>query len=197
MREIKNKVSQYQKTKFSVLELLFCVMGSLGAGVLPLLKLQFRVQTSKSRSVSEVRQFQSILIMERHLHGMTVLGVLEDMEVFAKNFRGILRKCINSYGAGSQRALLQMKEEGSRLQENFEELADAFLSVDEVGIAMAFAEVESNRKLLEKMTQLEAEISMERKKENTELLAKIPMILSVGAYFILPFFIYSLQEEMQ
>jgi len=90
--------------------------------------------------------------------------------------------------------LEQMKKEGGALQKGFEELADAFLSVDEVGISKAFAEVESNRRLLEKMTQLEEEISMERKLDNTDLVAKIPMVLSVGAYFIIPFFIFALQE---
>ena len=174
--------------------------------MLPLFQLRFRIQAARAGAVNEVRIFQSVLIMERHLHGITVMELLEDMELFARSFKSILGKCLNSYGAGPQAALLAMKEEGSELQKGFEELADAFLSVDEVGIKKAFAEVESNRKLLEKMTQLEEEINMEKKRDNTDILAKIPMLLAVGAYFILPFFVYALQgvtevfemlEEMQ
>ena len=193
VQEIIKKVEQYANAGFSVVELLICLSGSFLLGCLPMLKLKFQVQTAKAGAVHEVRQFQSVIIMERRLQGGTIVGLLEDMEVFSIGFRAVLRRCINTYGAGPKEALLRMKEEGSCLHESFAELADAFLSVDEVGIAHAFAEVESNRYLLEKMTQLEAEINLERKKDNTDLLSKIPMGLAVGAYFIVPFFVYSLQ----
>ena len=192
VQEIRNKVLQYSKARMTFWEVFFCIVGSAAVGALPLFKLRFQVQASRAEAVHEVRQLQSIIIMERRLHGMTVVGLLEDMEVFSKNFKHVLRKCINSYGAGPKEALLHLKEEGGSIQEGFIELADAFLSVDEVGIAMAFSEVESNRRLLEKMTQLEAEISMEKKKDSADLLAKVPMILAVGIYFILPFFVHSL-----
>lgn len=192
VQEIRNKILQYSKARMTFWEVFFCIVGSAAVGALPLFKLRFQVQASRAEAVHEVRQLQSIIIMERRLHGMTVVGLLEDMEVFSKNFKHVLRKCINSYGAGPKEALLHLKEEGGSIQEGFIELADAFLSVDEVGIAMAFSEVESNRRLLEKMTQLEAEISMEKKKDSADLLAKVPMILAVGIYFILPFFVHSL-----
>ncbi len=192
VQEIKNKLAQYEKAKGSFWEVVFCLFGSIGVGLIPLLQLVYQAKTIQAGAVYEVRQFQAIILMERKLQGITIMGLLEDMEVFSQCFRGSLRRCINSYGAGPKKALVRLKEEGRALHESFEELADAFLSVDEVGIEAAFAEVESNRRLLEKMTQLEAEISMERKKDNTDLLAKIPMLLAVGAYFILPFFMYSL-----
>ena len=176
-----------------VLEILLCALGSSFFGLIPLMKLWHQVQTARSGAVYEVQQFQSIVLMERRLQGITIAGLLEDMEAFSKVFKGILRKCINSYPAGPKEALQRLKEEGGRIHDGFSELADAFLSVDEVGIAMAFAEVENNRILLGKMTQLEAEISMERKRDSTDLLAKFPMLLTVGAYFVIPFFAYSLQ----
>ncbi len=193
IEEITNKVEQYKDAKISFWEVILCLSGSLMFGALPLLKLSFQVQTAKAGAVHEVRQFQSVIIMERRLQGGTIVGLLEDMEVFSLGFRTVLRRCINTYGAGPKEALLRMKEEGSCLHESFAELADAFLSVDEVGIALAFEEVESNRYLLDKMTQLEAEINLERKKDTTELISKIPMALAVGAYFVLPFFLYALQ----
>lgn len=193
VQEIKKRIQQYGEVKGSFLEFLFCLAAGVSMGMLPMLQLKFRLQAARNGAVNEVRMFQSVLIMERHLHGITIMGLLEDMELFARSFKNILGRCLNSYGAGPQAALLAMKQEGSSLQKDFEELADAFLSVDEVGIAKAFAEVESNRKLLEKMTQLEEEISMEKKRDNAELLAKVPMLLAVGCYFIFPFFVYALQ----
>ena len=193
VREIQSKVEQYAKGRISAWEVVFCLVCSLFVSVVPLARLWFQVQRAKAGAEYEVRQFQSIILMERRLQGTTIVGLLEDMEVFSQSFRNVLQKCINTYGSGPKEALMRMKKEGACLHESFGELADAFLSVDEVGVALAFAEVESNRRLLERMSRLEAEIAMERKKDNTDTLAKIPMVLAVGAYFILPFFVYSLQ----
>lgn len=189
---IVEKIVQYQEVKIAAWEWLFCLIGGIVAGMLPFVKVWYQVQTALAGAVYEIRQFQSVIIMERKLHGITMLGILEDMEAFSQVFKNVLRKCINSYSAGPDKALQQMKEEGGKIHSGFEELADGFLSVDEVGIAKAFAEVEHNRILLEKMSQLEAEINLERKKDSTEILAKIPMFLTVGVYFIIPFFLFSM-----
>ena len=124
---------------------------------------------------------------------MTVVGLLEDMEAFSTCFKQVLQRCINSYGFDSRGALLQLKQDGMTIHAGFESLADAFLSVDEVGIELAFAEVENDRRLLERMSRLEAEVTHEKKRDSIELLTRIPMMLAVGAYFIFPFFWYSLQ----
>ncbi|MBO5354258.1 MAG: hypothetical protein J6A77_13275 [Lachnospiraceae bacterium] len=193
LEEIRTKLDQYQSAGITWMELFFCLLGSLLLGSIPLLKIWHQVQTSLGGAIYEVKQFQSVVIMERQLNGITILSLLEDMEIFSGLFKGVLRRCINSYSGGPALALQKMKEEGQKLHTSFAELADSFLSVDEVGVTLAFAEVENNRVLLEKMSRLETEISMEKKKDNTELLSKVPMVLAVGAYFVIPFFIYSLQ----
>lgn len=193
VEEIRTKLKQYQSAGITWMELFFCLTGSLLLGSIPLVKVWHQVQASLDGAIYEVKQFQSVVIMERQLHGITILSLLEDMEIFSCLFKGVLRRCINSYSGGPAQALQKMKEEGQKLHNSFAELADSFLSVDETGIALAFMEVENNRILLEKMSRLETEISMEKKKDNTELLAKVPMILAVGAYFVIPFFVYSLQ----
>ena len=193
VEEIKKKLLQYKKTKISAGELLLCSLFGSFAGFFPVLKLFYRAKTIRAGAINEIRQFQALILMERKLQGITITGLLEDMEVFSQCFRMALKRCINAYNTGPMQALLRLKEEGGKLHESFEEIADAFLSVDEVGIELAFAEVESNRRLVEKMTQLEVKIDMEKKKDSTDLLAKVPMLLSVGAYFVLPFFSYSLQ----
>ena len=191
------KIKKYQEVKIEVWEILLCFVGSIVVGMLPLFKVWYQVQTALAGAVYEIRQFQSILIMERRLHGITMLGILEDMEAFSQVFKNVLRKCINSYPTGPDKALQKMKEEGKKIHSSFDELADGFLAVDEVGIEKAFAEVEHNRILLEKMSQLEAEISLEKKKDSTELLSKIPMFLAVGAYFVIPFFLFSMYGVLE
>lgn len=193
VQEIQYKLQQYDNAKWTVQEILICLCCSIFAGMIPILKLTYEAQAIKKGAVYEIRQFQSIILMERKLAGVTVVGLLEDMEIFSVCFRSCLSRCINSYGADTKGALELLKKDGSKLHEGFEELADAFLAVDDVGVERAFAEVESNRRLLEKMSQLEAEIHMERNKDITELLAKLPMVLAAGGYFILPFFLCSLR----
>jgi len=165
-----------------------------------------RGQKQRKEAVHEVRQFQAVLLMERRMKDVTIVDLLEDMELFSRYFRNCLRRCINAYGADPKGALLRMKKEGSAIHPGFGELADAFLSVDEAGIELSFAEVENDRHLLDRMTKLEAEINMERKIDSTDLVAKIPAVLAVGLYFIFPVFWYSLRgvyevfrllEEMQ
>lgn len=166
--------------------------GSISIGMFPLFELYFRGKRIRKGAVHEVKQFQSIILMERKLQKVTVVDLLEDMELFSGSFRNCLRRCINMYGSNPKGALLRLKEEGSVLHHGFGELADAFLSVDDAGIALSFAEVENNRILLDKMTKLEEEIHMEQKKDSTDLLARIPTVLAVGAYFIIPVFGHSL-----
>lgn len=204
--EIKNRTLQYQNTGLSFAEIVISFFLSVGISFFHVLQLLHQSSQIRSEAVFEIRQFQSIILMECKLQGITILSLLEDMEVFSRYYRNCLKTCINSYGSGSETALLRLKEEGMALHESFEELADAFLSVDEVGIEQAFSEIESNRKLLERMEQLETDFMMENKKDTIELLSKIPSLLAVGGYFILPVFMYSLNgvyevfellEEMQ
>jgi len=169
-----------------------CLAGGICIGVLPIIKLYFQGQRIRDGAVHEVRQFQAVLLMERKLQGVTVVDLLEDMELFSKCFRNCLRRCINSYSSDPGWALQRLKEEGNILHPSFGELADSFLSVDEAGVELSFAEVENNRRLLDRMTKLETEIHMERKKDSTDLVSRIPVILTVGIYFIFPVFGYSL-----
>ncbi len=206
VEEIRKRIQQYQKAKGTIWEFMLCVFGGIALGSIPLLKLCFQTAVIRKEAEYEVKQFQSLVLMERKVHEMTVVGLLEDMEAFSICFKTVLRRCINTYGFGAKEALLQLKKDGVLIHSGFESLADAFLAVDEVGIEEAFAEIENDRRLLERMTRLEAEVNREKKKDEMELLVHVPMVLAVGVYFILPFFLYSMQsvsevfnllEEMQ
>lgn len=206
VEEVMKRIQRYKQAQGSWQEFMLCLLGGIVAGVLPLLQLYLRTGMIQKEAECEVKQFQSVVLMERRLYGITTVGLLEDMEAFSVCYKSVLRRCISSYGFNAKEALLQLKKDGMSIFSGFESLADAFLSVDDVGIEDAFAEVENDRRLLEKMSRLETKVMQERKKDTMELLTRVPMILAVGAYFILPFFIYSLQsvsdiftllEEMQ
>ena len=204
--EIMKKLHRFSQAKGTIPELLLCFLCGYIAGILPLLRLSFIASMIRKEAEYEVRQFQSLVLMERKNPGVTVMSLLEDMEAFSICYKDVFRHCINSYGFDAPKALLQLKQQGMIICSGFEGLADAFLCVDEVGIEEAFAEIENDRKLLERITRLDMKMSLEKKKDYIDLLVRIPMALAIGAYFILPFFFYSLQgvsevfellEEMQ
>ena len=194
VEEIMKRLHQYEKAKGSMWEFILCIMGGIAVGSLPLLQLCFLADVIRREAEYEVKQFQSLVLMERKIHEITVIGLLEDMEAFSKCFKGVLRRCINSYGFDMKESLRQLKQDGMLIHYGFESLGDAFLFVDEVGVDEAFGEIENDRRLLERMSRLEAEVTREKKRDSMELLTRIPMVLAVGIYFILPFFLYSLQS---
>jgi len=206
VEEILKRLHQIKRAKGTVTELLICFLCGFATGVLPLLRLHFRAGVIRKEAEYEVRQFQSLVLMERKNIGITVVGLLEDMEAFSVCFKDVLRHCINAYGFDAAKALKQLKQKGMIICSAFEGLADAFLCVDEVGVEEAFAEIENDRHLMDRMTQLEANAEQEKKRDYIDILVRVPMALAVGAYFVLPFFFYSLQsvsevfevlEEMQ
>lgn len=194
---VKVKLQMYSHAKGNFFEFVLCVFGGLGVGLFPLIQLVLQERMIRSEAEHEVKLFQAILLMECRIPNMTVVRLLEDMESFSNCFRNVLRRCINYYNSNAKEAMLRLKKDGSVVHEGFEMLADAFLSVDEVGIENAFAEVENDRRLLEKISKLEAEVAQEKKRSELELLAQLPMLISVGAYFILPFFAYSLESVFE
>lgn len=189
--EILQRLIKLQQIHIKWYEILLCIFCAFLGAVLPIAELVYRKGLIYAGAVEEIKQFQSVIWLERRLEGLTIVRLLEDIEIFSVVFHPIIRECINSYSSGPREALQKMKIMGSMLHESFSDLADGFLAVEEVGMKEAFAEVENNRSMLEKMSQLEADIQMERKKDSTDFLSKIPMVLTVGVYFILPFLFIS------
>ena len=100
---------------------------------------------------------------------------------------------MTSYSIGPREALLRLRKNAGNIHYGFRDIADGFLAVDDVGIQNAFAEVENNREMLEKMSQLEAEIQLRSKKDGIDILSRVPMCLTLGGYFIVPFLAESLR----
>lgn len=185
--EILQRLIKLQHAYIKWYEMLLCISCAFLGVMLPIVELGYRKKLIRAGAVEEIKQFQSVIWLERRLEGLTIVRLLEDMEIFAVVFQPVIRECVNSYSSGPREALQKMKAVGRLLHESFSDLADGFLAVEEVGMKEAFAEVENNRNMLEKMSQLEADIQMEKRKDSTDLLSRIPMFLTVGVYFILPF----------
>jgi len=112
--------------------------------------------------------------------------MLEEMENFARVFKPALRVCLNSYSTGPEAALRELKATEKDCEE-FTELVDAFLGVEKVGVAAAFAEVAGNREMAKIDRELNEEKSLSKQTDYTDIIAIIPGALVMVVYFVGPF----------
>ena len=184
--EIMRRVEEYQNAYLHWYEFLLAMVFGLLCSCIPIVSLSYKYRLVLAGRDDEVRQFQSIILMERSFPDVTTVSLLEEMELFAVMFKSSIRECLNNYSSGPQKALEQLKKNESE-HTWFCEIVDGFLDADSVGIKAAFDETGNNRDVFEKTKELEEDIRMERKKDITELLACIPMGIVIGVYFVVPF----------
>lgn len=158
----------------------------VAASFLPYIGLKYRHRLVLQGKDDEVRQFQAIILMERMFPNITCVQILEEMENFARVFKPSLQACMNSYSAGPQEALYELRLAEKDCDE-FVELIDGFIAVEKVGVATAFAEVAGNREMEQEIKELDEERHLERQRDLTSTMSKIPAVLAVGVYFIAPF----------
>ena len=185
-QEVQTRILTYRQEYLRWYEFYIALVLGVFSALIPYFGLNYRYNLVLQGKDDEIRQFQAIILMERLFPNITCVQILEEMENFARVFKPSLQKCINSYSAGPLEALLVLKQE-EKETETFCELVDGFIAVDKVGVASAFAEVFGNREMTQILSELEAEKQLSRKKDQTDTLALLPAILSVGVYFVLPF----------
>lgn len=191
--EIYKRVSHYKTEYIHWYEYIFCILFGLICSFVPVVSLSYRHKLILSGKDNEVRQFQAIILMERLFPNVKIISLLEEMETFAVMFRPSIRECINTYSSGPRQALLNLKE-NEKDHIWFTELIDGLLSADSVGIEAAFEEVEHNRDMFERIKELESDVALDKKRDSTDLLANLPMVVVLLGYFIVPFFFHSLGD---
>ena len=185
VEEIVQRVHRYQNEYMKWYEFLIAVFLAVVMSFLPVFDLYYRMMLMKTERNREIKQFQVLILMEKHFPGVTIAGLLEEMETFALLYQPAIRRCLNNFSAGPKEALYTLKME-EKDSPRFTEIIDGFLSVDTAGIQMAFDEIGSNREMLEKTEALEEEINLNRHVDMADIVAYIPALLVVGVYFIVP-----------
>lgn len=188
--EIQQRIASYRNEYLKWYEFALSLLLGVGAGLLPLLSLKYRYNIALAGRNNEIRQFQSIIIMERAFPDITVQQILEEMETFSVIFRNSIRKCLNSYSAGPKEALLELRDNEIDCRE-FVELIDGFLAVESVGVNKAFAEVYNNREMSENSRIFLEDVLMEKKRDITDMISMIPMAVVIGGYFVVPLCYYT------
>ena len=188
--EVQRRVKKYHSEYFRWYDFLISlVLGTITA-TLPYMSLKYRYSVLLKSKGDEVRQFQSIVIMERTFTDITVRQMLEEMETFAVLFKSSIRRCLNNYSAGPTEALLELKDQEKDCSE-FTELIDGFLVIESVGVTKAFAEVQSNREMSEGSRAFYEDMLLDKKKGLTDMLSIVPAGIAFGLYFLVPLCYYA------
>mgnify|MGYP003522618823 CR=1 FL=1 len=135
--------------------------------------------------LSEVTQFQSIIMMQMFIPDITVIRILLTMEQFAMIFRKSIQDCINEYSYSVFDALSNMK--ASESFEPFRRLCDNLMTVDKIGVIHSFEEIVQDREHFQRQREADTYRMIRKKSGQAKLIAFIPMLLIIITYLILPY----------
>ena len=171
-----------------------CILLFLGliAYIIPESRLRYRTALMQMNMLSEVTQFQSIIIMQMFIPDITVLRMLLTMEQFAMIFRKSIQDCINEYSYSVFQALSNMKAAES--YEPFRRLCDNLLTVDKIGIVRSFEEVIQDREYFQRQREADTYRMIRKKSGQAKLVAFIPMLMIMITYLILPYGMEALRQ---
>lgn len=188
--EITERIRRYREEYFKWYELFLCIGISTAAFLLPFLMLLYRKRLLKGDMEDEVIQFNSIIYMMMYTDHVTVIDILEQMELFAVVFKPAIRECINEYNSGDNEALQKMRER--ECYEPFLRLVDSLIRCDDITIENAFDEIASDRENFYERRKLENTQTIQRRADNIKPLAYVPGIL-VLIYLIVPLLYISMK----
>ena len=181
--EIVRRIRNYQKEYYKWYELLICLFAAVGAYFIPYLMIRYRKRLLSDNMKDEINQFNSIIYMQMYVAHITVMDLLEQMEMFALVFKSSLRQCINDYNSGEVEALTQMME--NETYDDFRRLVENLIKCDSMPIYEAFKEIASDRETQYDERKFENEKMIQKRADNIKPLSFIPVLL-ILVYLILP-----------
>lgn len=185
-------VAKQAQTPLLLYETVLILLCSLFAFYIPDLRLRYRRSLLQMNMLSEVTQFQSIIMMQMFIPDITVLRILTTMEQFAHIFRASIQDCINEYSYSVQGALKRMKH--AEQYEMFHRLCDNLLTVDKIGIIRSFEEIVQDRLHFQKQREADTYRIIKKKADYARVIAFIPMILIMVSYLIMPYGVEAVRQ---
>jgi len=159
---------------------------------IPEIRIRYRKSLMQMNMLSEVTQFQSIIMMQMFIPDITVLRILTTLEQFAYIFRASIQDCINEYSYSVQGALQRMKKAES--YEPFRRLCDKLLAVDKIGIVRPFEEIVQDRLYFQKQREADTYRMIKKKSNYAKIIAFVPVLLIMITYLILPYGVEAMRQ---
>ncbi len=189
--EIVTRIDKYRQEMFGVSDIIICFIFAVLGFAIPGAALSFRKALIENRMQDEVMQFQSIIHMLKSIPGITVVSLLEEMELFSEIFKPAIRQCINEFNISDEKALRKLYE--AERYSPFRRIVDCFLMADELGLENAFEEISSEIENFTENRKLERKVNLENEGLLGAMISVLPGGVILFGYLLCPFMIRSMQ----
>ncbi len=160
---------------------------------LPDVTLLYRKKILRLEIEDEIAGFDSIIAMLMSHSSLTVLDVLEWMEMYAKVFKGEISDCINEYSSGSDKAFLNLAKVSNN--ERFRRIISSLITAsDDLSLKEAFYELESDKQYYLEQRKILNEEIIEKKINMGKVFGFLPVYSLIVFYMVLPMIIVSLGD---
>lgn len=183
------RLNSYYNTYFKYWYLLIAIALGIGASHIQDVMFKIKEVVIESRREEEVIQFQNLMLILMHMDGITVAEILEWMERFSFCFKEDIAECRVNLSQGEKIALTAMKNQAT--YEPFSDFIDNLISVDRVGVAEAFDEIQTDREYYKDKRQMDADERIEKNSERAKLIAFLPLGAIIILYLIVPLLMYA------
>ncbi|MCR5154773.1 MAG: hypothetical protein K6B75_08015, partial [Lachnospiraceae bacterium] len=142
----------------------------------------------------EIREIQTVIMMERLLPGMNIRELLLDISYFTDHLKKTFERGAILYSSKGVSGISGFISEEYEKNDRLREIRSAFVHAEETGIPDAFSETENNLILNENMDEIDARLNLEKRKDMAGIYAMMPFAVCFGIYFVLPFIVTSFRE---
>lgn len=183
------KVNTYKNTYYRWYQTFIAFAIAIFAFYVPVMFLKWQKSLIEMRKEDEVIRFQSIMLILMHIRGTTLPTILEWMERFAYCFKESITNCHVNIASGTQKALEELKDGESF--EPFRDFVDNLIAIDNVGVAKAFEEIQSDRNYYIKKREQDTNDNIEIKSSKARMIMMLPLYTLVAAYMVVPLGMYA------
>lgn len=160
---------------------------------LPDLSLLYRKKILRLEIEDEIAGFDSIIAMLMSHNSLTVLDVLEWLEMYSKVFKGEISDCINDYSSGSDKALLKLASASEN--ERFRRIIASLITAsDDLSLKEAFYELESDKEYYLEQRKILNEEIIEKKINMGKVFGFLPVYSLIILYMVIPMIIVALRD---
>lgn len=176
------------------------VMVMIGFGLfsyqVPSLYLIFQEKVTKIDIEDEVAGFSTIILMLMHHERLSVVDLLEWMEMFSKAFKEPIEDCLNNTASGLTEALLKLREVSEN--EGFNGIVDSLiLASEDITIRQAFDELASEKEFYIEARKETNRRIVERKINMGRMVGFVPVYGLIILYMIIPMISTSMRDMQQ
>lgn len=192
MKRIKEKQIRIGNLKFSYIMFWIALLAAFVAWQIPDLQLKLRGWLIKAESQEDCLQLQTIIGIMMNTQ-IDTLELLDWLSKHSRVFRPIIIDAYHEYASDPQKALEKLKNKGNIAE--FKHLIDKLiLTIHQISIAEAFADIMSEREHLLRMREIAQTKSIETKRSAMSPIAVSTTALVVGLYFIAPILMVAITQ---